>query len=136
MGIIFALYTGVYSWCTGILSVYLGRSTSILPEYLCIVYLYILLFVDVFCLYVGVYIYLYILLYLGAFFTYTDGYISTSIYCCFCSSTCCTSSLISAMAALCLGIRSDTSLLNSDILPNASFTLPKVCSCLLMFSWN
>lgn len=29
MGIIFALYTGVYSWCTGILSVYLGRSTSI-----------------------------------------------------------------------------------------------------------
>lgn len=124
MGIIFALYTGVYRWCTSILSVYLGRSTSVyccffffLPEYLCIVYLYILLFV-------------------GAFFTCTFVYIYTSIYCCFCSSTCCTSSLISAMAALCLGIRSDTSLLNSDILPNASFTLPKVCSCLLMFSWN
>lgn len=30
MGIIFALYTGVYGWCTGILSIiYLGISTSI-----------------------------------------------------------------------------------------------------------
>lgn len=159
MGIIFALYTGVYRWCTCILSVYLGRSTSIyccffftwifvysLPLYtaVCRCFLsacrciYLPLYTAVcrcfFYLHRWIYIYLYILLFV--FFTCTFVYIYTSIYCCFCSSTCCTSSLISAMAALCLGIRSDTSLLNSDILPNASFTLPKVCSCLLMFSWN
>lgn len=70
MGIIFALYTGVYRWCTSILSIYLGRSTSI---YCCFfftwIFVYSLPLYTAVCrcflpVHLYIYIYLYILLFL------------------------------------------------------------------------